>query len=144
MAFSVSTRAAVSLISGIEKRAKDESKSNKKISDLLEKEKNRQFSEEGKNTETAPRWAKLSRRTLAERAALGFPPGPILVRTGKLKKNWAKAFSGDFAALKSNTKYAAQHQSGRASSRLPQRKLVEFKRRTVDEIKTIIVRHLLP
>jgi phage gpG-like protein len=104
--------------------------------EIMKKAKDRQFDTEGRETETAREWPELAQKTLEDRFKKGFPPGPILQRTGRLKKDWSKALSGNIGSLKSNTPYVNTHQFGEWI--VPQRKIGEFKQKDREKIMTLL------
>jgi phage gpG-like protein len=75
-------------------------------------------------------WAPLAPATLEDRARQGFPPGPILHRTGELRDslvNPARAadMTPDTLTWGSDVEYAGYHQDG--TPRMPQRKVIDIR-----------------
>lgn len=73
--------------------------------------------------EGRPEWESLAQSTVKQRAKQGFPPGPTLVRTGKLKRAatsfdlWAIGpTSATIRQLPPNVRYGYVHQAGYVSS----------------------------
>lgn len=65
------------------------------------------FDEQGR-----PKWVSLKSETIKEREKLGYT-GPILQRTGKLKRSITKKITSDSAIIGTNLEYAAiQHFGG--------------------------------
>ena len=106
------------------------------VVEIVEKAKDRQFDTEGQETETARAWPELAASTIIDRVKKGFAPGPILQRTGRLKKDWEKIYAGNVGALKSRTPYVNTHQYGEWI--VPQRKIGEFKARDREKIMNLL------
>ena len=70
-------------LNGIAARGKNLQPAMEKILTYLMASTSRTFEAEGRPA----KWKPLSPYTIQDRAEQGFPPGPILVRTGKLKKS---------------------------------------------------------
>ena len=73
----------------------------------------RQFAQQG-----SPKWQALKPGTIRQRIAEGFPPGPILNKTGALRAAWADPDtdeSADELDLTVDIEYAKTHQFGRGA-----------------------------
>jgi phage gpG-like protein len=80
-----------------------------------------------------PGWAPLAPSTVASRLALGYPAGPILHRSGRMRRSLTgqggdaiTQIDGDSLALGSSVPYAGFHQTGTGTmparpQRLPER-----------------------
>jgi phage gpG-like protein len=76
------------------------------------------------------RWRRLARRTLADRRRKGYGPGPILVRSGTLKRgflgDWGKTYFriNNRARSRRGYPYFWPHQLGAPKANIPQRIMV--------------------
>lgn len=83
------------------------------------------------------KWQPLKPRTLADRAAKGFPPAPILYRTGKLKNTRNIEMKSDCVNWHWPTDYASAHQFGVPSSHLPARPFISGLGNTPTDVKAV-------
>lgn len=91
----------------------------------------RQFSHEG-----SPRWRDLKPGTVRKRISEGFAPGPILTKSGKLRRAWRSPDTDEHADeldLHVDVEYAKAHQFGYAGKNIPPRP-VRLTRRAEREI----------
>ena len=91
------------------------------VQQTLEPATKRNFKSEGF---AGQRWQALKPRTLADRAAKGFPPGPILYRTGKLSRSYSIQVKGNIVVWDWRTPYASTHQWGVLAAHLPARPFI--------------------
>lgn len=93
-------------------------------------------------------WQALKPRTLADRKAKGFPPGPILYRTGKLKRNHTITETNTGCIWDWKTPYASGHQFGVPARHLPARPFItglgnaSEDKKAVDELCAYITKKL--
>lgn len=90
-------------------------------------------------------WEPLAESTLEDRARKGFPPGPILRRTGELKAAASayRASDGESAEVgPDGCDYAKFHVSLEPRSKIPLRDFLAMPDERLDEIETAILAHL--
>ena len=94
-----------------------------------------------------PGWAPLDEDTILTRAALGYGPGPILVRSGRMRASLTgesneaiTEIDGSSLAIGSSVPYAEFHQTGTAN--MPARPQVLPERVKRDAVK-VLQRHLV-
>lgn len=91
-------------------------------------------------------WEPLADATVEDRAAKGFEPGPILDRTGDLRRAATahQAVGDDFAevGLEEGHPYGHFHVSSRARTRIPLRDFLAVSEAKRDEIERAIVEYL--
>ena len=122
----VDTSKVVRRIEGIEKRIETLMPSiENEVKSILRDAFAKIFAAEG-----IPRWRKLSPYTIRDRIAKGFGPGPILQRTGKLKRSYTG--ESRYGVWKTNRNsltytnlvpYAAFHERG--TTRIPARHIIK-------------------
>ena len=78
----------------------------------------RNFAHEGR----PKRWKPLAPITIAERLALGFGPGPILVRTGRMKRGFRARIGPRSYRVFNRAPYFSYHQLG--TDRIPARPML--------------------
>lgn len=115
-------------------RAKDLKPVNERIMREYRKQIDRQFRSEG-STAGFP-WRPLAPATIRDRVRKGFPPGPILQRTGDLRdslveSNHSRGCKGNTAQgwfIGTQVEYAKYHQSRAPRKQLPRRAFLVISR----------------
>lgn len=82
-------------------------------------------------------WQPLKPRTIADRKAKGFPPGPILYRTGKLKNNNIIQQTAEGCIWDWKTPYASSHQFGVPANHLPARPYITGLGNTPEDVQAV-------
>lgn len=90
----------------------------KNIAGILEDSVEENFEQEGR-----PKWEKLKKSTIAQRAKRGYWPGKILQMRGELAASITSDYDENSAVVGTNKVYAAPHQFGGYAGR---NKNVEF------------------
>ncbi len=103
----------------------------KDIGDTLVREFSANFPAEGARLNDP--WVALARRTLIEKARLGFGNQPILVRTGTLRDNFKQEITNTYVRVFNPTPYFEYHQLG-APPNLPRRRMIVFPERLKQEV----------
>ena len=109
------------------------------IGDVLVREFKGQFPEEGSRLERS-RWQPLAPATLEDRARKGFPPGPILTRTGTLREGFVATLGSDYVRVHNDVPYYEYHQLG--TPRMPQRRMIVFPERLKQEVVRVFTRFI--
>lgn len=95
-----------------------------------------QFRSEGVNI-LEKKWKSLKSKTIQQRLRSGFRAGPILTRTGKLRKSIKrKSLSKDKLVIHSTVSYYPPHQTG--TKKIPQRQILGFSTKNKKKILDII------
>ena len=90
-------------------------------------------------------WQPLAQATLEDRARKGFGPGPILERTGELRKAATSIREHDHesaAAGAPDDHYAKYHASSAPRSKIPLRDFLAVSPATIDKVETGLVNHI--
>lgn len=83
----------------------------------------RQFDAEGARLEPY-KWQALTQKTILDRIRRGFPPGPILTRTGLLRDSFQKEVTDEFVRVYNPVEYFKYHQEG--TPFMAQRRMLAF------------------
>lgn len=98
-----------------------------------------QFETEGDHI--TGRWAALKKRTIQQRVAAGFGPGPILTRTGKLKRSFGrKSLDKNKLEITSRNNYYPYHQLG--TRKMPQRQILGHSDRMISDVVEIMAAYI--
>lgn len=109
------------------------------VRDYKTREIDRQFETEGSNI--GSRWKPLAASTVMNRLALGYGAGPILNRTGSLKRSiHLNKLTRNEVSLKSDSQYFAFHQVG--GPKIPQRQMLGFSEKMQDDIVNIVQKYI--
>jgi phage gpG-like protein len=104
----------------------------------------RNFEAQGRPT----RWKRLSKRTIADRRRRGYGAGPILVRSGTLKRgflgDWGKKYFriNNRARSPKGYPYFWVHQLGAAKAHIPQRIMVVLLRQDQAQFTKLARKHI--
>ena len=126
----------------------------RRIGELLVSSVQENFNREGRYSEPgswrggSKRWQPLAPSTIKQRERLGYWPGQILTRTGRLKASITYHAGRDYVAVGTNLVYAAIHQFGGKAGRghranIPARPFLVVQDEDLDEIREIIARAIL-
>jgi phage gpG-like protein len=105
----------------------------KEAGELVIEDTKKTFDTEGSNLDGA-KWKRLSPNTVRQRVRLGYGAGPILQRTGRLKRSFFQVITSKQTTITSNSPYYGFHQKG--GSIIPKRKMLGLN----DKTKTAIVK----
>lgn len=90
-------------------------------------------------------WQPLAEMTLEDRARKGFGPGPILERTGELRKAATSIREHDHesaAVGAPDDHYAKYHASSAPRSKIPLRDFLAVSPTTIDKVEGELVKHI--
>jgi phage virion morphogenesis protein len=92
-------------------------------------------------------WEQLAQSTIEQRIKLGYWPGRMLQRTGRLAASVTSDFGPDFAVVGSNVEYAGIHQFGGQAgrglkSKIPERAFLGISEAGEDEILELMEGYL--
>lgn len=85
------------------------------------------------------RWSRLKMSTIKDRSRKGFLAGPILQRTGNMKRSFKITEGDNWIELGNTAEYFKYHQSTKPRSKLPRRAMLRGNQKT----RNIIVREFL-
>ncbi len=114
----VDDRAVKEALRRLSERMEDMTPVMRRIGELLVSSVQENFNREGRYSGPgswrggSKRWKPLSRSTIKQRERLGYWPGQILTRTGRLKSSINYHAGRDYVAVGTNLIYAAIHQFG--------------------------------
>ena len=98
-----------------------------------------QFDSEGSHITS--KGQKLAQRTIIDRLKAGFAAGPILKRTGRLKRSFkASKLNNKELNIGSNVSYFAQHQQG--GGNIPRRQILAHSNKMIKNVLTIFQKFL--
>lgn len=107
--------------------------------DLQLREVQKNFNSEG--GDISGKWKPLKGRTIAQRIAMGFGPGPILQRTGKLKKSIKQqSLTPNKLVIGSDAKYFEFHQVG--TKKTPIRQMLGHSKNMISRVVDIFSRYI--
>jgi len=126
----------------------------KMIGELLVSSVQENFNREGRYSEPgswrggSKRWKPLAPSTIKQRKRLGYWPGQILTRTGRLRSSINYRAGRDHVAVGTNVIYAAIHQFGGKAGRghranIPARPFLVVQDEDLEEIREIIADYIL-
>lgn len=94
--------------------------------DILKKEAELNFDQQGRIYSKRGSWQPLAASTRIQRAKAGYGAArPILVRSGKLKRSFRKVrATGNKGSLKNTADYAIYHQDPKSGSKIPKREII--------------------
>lgn len=98
----------------------------------------RNFTQEGRPI----KWKALQPVTIKERIRRGFGAGPILVRSGKLKRGFKVSYGSKVLSIGNKVKYFTAHQYGVPQNNLPARVMVVLLAQDKAQITRITREHL--
>jgi len=96
----------------------------------------RNFTAEGRPN----RWASLKPTTIQDRFRQGYGAGPILQRSGKLRKSFRSNAGKDYLRITNNVRYFKYHQTG--TKKMPQRIMIYLQDRDKAQFTRIVRQHL--
>lgn len=85
-----------------------------------------------------PNWAPLADKTIEERLAQGYDAGPILTRSGALRRGFIKSNDQTSATLSDPSIYGVDHHTG--TGKMPARPFFVWKNDLIRKIKEIILK----
>lgn len=88
------------------------------------------------------RWAPLKAATIRERVRLGYGPGPILVRTGKLKRGFRFEWGPRSYRVRNVRDYFVHHQFGAPGANIPPRPMLVLLPQDQAEFTRLARKHL--
>lgn len=110
----------------------------KKSGNLLVDEFDKQFQTEG--SRLGRKWKPLAASTITQRARLGFGSGPILQRTGKLRRGFEQDLKRYSVRVHNPVEYFKYHQTG--GRKLPKRQMIASPERLKQEVVSIVIDEL--
>lgn len=113
----------------------------RKVSNYQLKEVDKQFDSEGRRI-NREKWHKLAKKTVEQRLRLGFGAGPILKRTGKLKRsNHVSQVTNRNVRIANRAPYFKYHQKGTA--KMPQRQIFGHSSKMKQKALDIVADHII-
>ena len=106
----------------------------------MERSIDRNFAAEGR----PDRWAGLQPATIVQRIQLGFGAGPILQRTGRLKRSFRFTWGPRSFRISNLAHYFPHHQFGAPRANIPQRAMIVLLDQDKREFTKMARRHLMP
>lgn len=88
------------------------------------------------------KWAPLAAATIEDRIRKGYGPGPILVRTGGLRKGWRYKWGAQSYRVDNRKHYWIYHQLGAPANRLPARPMLVLLPQDLAQFTRIARHHL--
>lgn len=110
----------------------------KKSGNFLVEEFDKQFQSEG--SRLGRKWTPLAASTIAQRARLGFGSGPILQRTGKLRRGFEQDLKRYSVRVHNPVDYFKYHQTG--GRHLPKRRMIAAPEKLKQEVVAIVIAEL--
>lgn len=110
--------------------------------DILKKEAELNFDQQGRIYSKRGSWQPLAASTRIQRAKAGYGAArPILVRSGKLKGSFRKVRAiGNKGSLKNTADYATYHQTG--TRKMPQREIVGISSKSRGAIQRVFSNYI--
>lgn len=120
--------------------ARDFSPVYKRFSQYQRRSINRNFAAEGRPR----RWAALRPATVADRVRQGFGAGPILVRTGAMKRGFKFGWNTTTYWVYNTAAYFLYHQHGAPAANIPARPMVVLLPQDQAQFTRLARAHLMP
>jgi len=108
------------------------------IGELLMNEYDKNFPAEG--SRMLEKWKPLAKSTIKERIRLGYGPGPILYRTGKLMRGFRMDLNRTMVRIFNDVDYFRHHQLG--GGNLPRRRMILSPERLKQQVVAVFIKHL--
>ena len=140
ISFSLNNKEAQRVLSNIKNGFSDFKEPLRKVKGMQLKEIDGQYKSEGKKI--TAKWKPLKPSTIKDRLAKGFPAGPILTRSGKMKRNTKqKKLTKNKLEIGNDTKYFQFHQLG--TRKIPQRQVHGHSDKMIKKVTDIVADHII-
>ena len=137
--FKVNTSALQNTLRNLQNGLIDFKQPFRDVKDFQLKEVQKNFNSEGGTI--GEKWKPLKPKTIAQRVALGYGAGPILQRSGKLKKSIKqKSLSNNRLEVGSDSKYYEFHQLG--TKKNPMRQILGHSKSMISRVVDIFSRYI--
>lgn len=139
ISFKLDTRAAQKIMNSLERGLNDFKPVLKQASQYQLGKVEQQFGSEGETI--TGKWKELQQKTIKQRIAAGYGPGPILTASGKLRKSVKQEkLTPTELRIGSKNAYFKYHQLG--TSKMPQRQILGHSREMTDKVVDIAQKYV--